>query len=164
MDNDFWIIESRGTREKTQVQWITEALELCRTYSATLVYERNHGGQALKELIEIVMGQTGIRAPLRGVWASDGKVTRAKPVAALYEGGAVRTKGRVRHIGEHLELEEQMTTFTGAQGEKSPDRLDALVWAMFHLMGYGTPPGFGEEDTGVQRYDAGGSGVARWES
>ncbi len=168
LDNDFYVIESLGCRDKTQVEWITEALHLCRKYNAKLVWERNHGGAALRELILLVMGQTGIRAPMREVWASTGKRTRAEPVAALYEGGAVRTNGRVRHIGEHLELEEQMTTFIGqptkGKPEKSPDRMDALVWAITELMGFGTPPGFGEEDTGVQRYDAGGSGVARWES
>ncbi len=167
LDNDFYVIESLGTREKTQVQWITEALHLCQRYSATLVWERNHGGAALRELIELVMGQTGIRAPVREVWASTGKRTRAEPVAALYEGGAVRTQGRVRHIGEHLELEEQMTTYTGAKApgkkaEKSPDRMDALVWALSHLMGFGTPPGYGGEDTGVVPYTDDGGDVQRW--
>ncbi len=164
LDNDFYVIESLGCRDKTQVEWITEALHLCRKYNAKLVWERNHGGAALRELIELVMGQKGIRAPVREVWASTGKRTRAEPVAALYEGGAVRTQGRVRHIGEHLELEEQMTTFTGSPGEKSPDRMDSLVFAIVDLMGYGTPPGFGDEagTEGIARYDAGSSDVARW--
>lgn len=170
LDNDFYVIESRGCRDKTQVQWITEALHLCREYNAKLVWERNHGGAALRELIEMVMGQTGIRVPTREVWASTGKTTRAEPVAALYEGGAVRTQGRVRHIGEHLELEEQMTTYTGAkarpgaQAEKSPDRMDALVWCLYDLMGYGTPPGYGGEiDEDVARYHEGTSEVERWQ-
>ena len=168
LDNDFYVIESRGCRDKTQVEWITEALHLCRAYNAKLVWERNHGGAALRELIEMVMGQTGIRVPTREVWASTGKTTRAEPVSALYEGGAVRTQGRVRHIGEHLELEEQMTTYTGAKAkpgakaEKSPDRMDALVWALYDLMGYGTPPGYGGEEEGVVPYSDDGGDVARW--
>jgi phage terminase large subunit-like protein len=170
LDNDYYIAVSEGHRDLTQVQWITRALGLCQAYSATLVVEANHGGQALIALIEMVMGQTGVRVPLRKVVASTGKATRAEPVAALYEGGAVRTNGRVRHIGEFPELEEQMTTWIpveqraqGAGRSASPDRCDALVWAMRHLMGYGAPPGYGgAEPAGVVPYTDGGSGVVQW--
>jgi predicted phage terminase large subunit-like protein len=166
LDNDFYVIMSEGYRE-SQVEWITRALKLCQKHNAKLVWERNHGGAPLRELIQMVMGQTGIHAPTREVWASTGKRTRAEPVAALYEGGAVRTKGRVRHLGEFVELEEQMTTFTGAPGEKSPDRLDAAVFALTDLMNYGAPPGFGENPgevaNGVVRYGDASPGVVRWE-
>ena len=63
--------------------------------------------------------------------STTGKLTRAEPVAALYE------QGRVSHIGHHPELEEQLVSFTGASGERSPDRLDAATWAITDLMGYG---------------------------
>ena len=65
------------------------------------------------------------------VSATTGKLTRAEPVAALYE------QGRVSHIGHHPELEEQLLSFTAAPGERSPDRLDAATWAITDLMGYG---------------------------
>lgn len=68
--------------------------------------------------------------PLRAVHASRGKVARAEPVAALYE------QGRVRHLRGLGDLEDQMCQMTGAgyQGRGSPDRVDALVWAIHDLM------------------------------
>ncbi len=73
---------------------------------------------------------TAMRAQA-GPPSTTGKLTRAEPVAALYE------QGRVSHIGHHPELEEQLVSFTGASGERSPDRLDAATWAITDLMGYG---------------------------
>jgi phage terminase large subunit-like protein len=63
----------------------------------------------------------------RKVHASRGKAVRAQPVAALYE------QGRVSHVEVFAELEEQLTTWTPEDGT-SPDRLDALVWALTELM------------------------------
>lgn len=63
------------------------------------------------------------------VRATRGKHVRAEPIAALYE------QGRVRHVGAFAALEDQMTAMTNAgyEGEGSPDRLDALVWALSEL-------------------------------
>jgi len=69
--------------------------------------------------------------PYELVHADRSKRARGEPVATLYE------RGRVHHIGRHPELEEEMTSFTGEPGERSPDRLDALVHALTALMGYG---------------------------
>jgi phage terminase large subunit-like protein len=68
--------------------------------------------------------------PLRLVRATRGKVARAEPVAALYE------QGRVRHLRGLAELEAQMGLMTaqGYEGSGSPDRVDALVWALHELM------------------------------
>jgi hypothetical protein len=70
--------------------------------------------------------------PTQAVWASKGKVTRAEPVSALYE------QGRVSHVGMHGTLEDQMCEFTSDFDRKkmgySPDRIDALVWGLTHLM------------------------------
>jgi phage terminase large subunit-like protein len=63
--------------------------------------------------------------------AGQGKLARAEPVAALYE----QTPPRVRHVGAHPELEDQLCSYTGAPGERSPDRMDALVHALRELMG-----------------------------
>ena len=62
--------------------------------------------------------------------ATRGKVARAEPVAALYE------QGRVRHAEGLSELEDQMSLMTsrGYEGEGSPDRVDALVWAVHELL------------------------------
>ena len=61
------------------------------------------------------------------VRASRGKITRAEPIAALYE------QRRVHHVGLFPELEDQLCTYTAATTE-SPDRLDAMVWALTDLM------------------------------
>lgn len=65
--------------------------------------------------------------PFRAVRASHGKIIRAEPAAALYE------KGRVHHVGAFPELEEEMTGFAPLTATKSPDRMDALVWALAEL-------------------------------
>ena len=88
-----------------------------------IVAEANNGGDLVETLIRTVDRNVAYRA----VRASRGKVARAEPVAALYE------QGRVRHVGVFAHLEDQMTTYVG-DASSSPDRLDALVWAMTDLM------------------------------
>ena len=68
--------------------------------------------------------------PVTTVVATRGKHARAEPVAALYG------QGRVRHAGAYPALEDEMCDFSpaGLSGGRSPDRLDALVWALTHLM------------------------------
>jgi phage terminase large subunit-like protein len=68
--------------------------------------------------------------PYRSVHASKGKVARAEPVAALYE------QGRVTHVLGLAALEDQIAQMTmrGFEGKGSPDRVDALVWALYDLM------------------------------
>jgi len=100
-----------------------------------IVVERNHGGKWVKSLI-----QTKDRyAVIREVWASEGKVTRARPVSGLFEYDRdldeVGLPYRVRMVGDaHEQFEEEATTFTGAPGEVSPNRLDAVVWAGTYLL------------------------------
>ena len=88
-----------------------------------VVAERNNGGQ----MVEYVLRTVAPTLPITTVWASRGKQTRAEPVAALYE------QGRVSHVGSFPELETQLTGWT-PDGGASPDRLDALVWALTELM------------------------------
>ena len=64
--------------------------------------------------------------PYSAVTASRGKQTRAEPIAALYE------QGKVHHVGAFELLEDQMCSWV--PGDKSPDRMDALVWALTELM------------------------------
>lgn len=70
--------------------------------------------------------------PYGAVWASRGKITRAEPISALYE------QGRVHHVGAFPRLEDQMCAFTVDFDRRemgySPDRVDALVWALTELM------------------------------
>ena len=156
-----YVIENWGGQEAPvpfAKRVILRAKELERAYQGTpvrLLVEKNHGGGWLKVTFEEVMRRMGVRVPYRMIHASQAKRTRAEPVSALYEqhGGLVRhchvakvtTTGRQQHrVPEQdmPELEDQMATFTGAQGERSPDRLDSLVWAMSPLLkrNFG-PPG-----------------------
>jgi phage terminase large subunit-like protein len=66
--------------------------------------------------------------PIRIVHAARSKQARAEPVAALYE------QGKVTHCRNFPELEDQLCTWEPLSGDESPDRLDALVWAMHELM------------------------------
>lgn len=91
-----------------------------------IVAERNFGGAMVEHVIRTVEP----RAAYREVTASRGKIARAEPVAALYE------QGKVKHVGGFSELEDQMCALTpdGFLGDGSPDRADALVWAITELM------------------------------
>ena len=95
-----------------------------------IVGETNNGGDLVEEVIRTVRDEDdkpiGREVNYRAVHASRGKYTRAEPIAALYE------QGRVHHIGHLAELEDQMCTWV--PGEKSPDRIDALVWVLWFLM------------------------------
>jgi len=72
--------------------------------------------------------------PYTAVHASRAKLTRAEPVSALYE------QGKVHHVGVFGPLEDQLTSYDGSRTGASPDRLDALCWAVWELM-LGEPPG-----------------------
>lgn len=103
--------------------WSQKAVSLYHKYEADLcVAEVNNGGDLVQKLIRIVDRNVNYRA----VRASRGKMIRAEPVAALYE------QGRVFHAGYFPQLEEQMCSFTG-DGNQSPDRMDAMVWALTEL-------------------------------
>jgi phage terminase large subunit-like protein len=111
-------------------QWAEKTAAAYREFSADrIVVEVNQGG----DMAKAVIAQVDPEAPVRGVHATRGKRLRAEPIAALYE------QGRVRHVGAFAKLEDQMATYTGESGgqrfgNKSPDRLDALVWALTELM------------------------------
>ena len=107
--------------------WAKSAIDAYHRYGADrLVAEVNQGG----DLVEAVVRQNDPLVSYRAVRASRGKVARAEPVAALYE------QGRVKHLRGLGRLEDQMAEMTarGFQGRGSPDRVDALVWALSDLM------------------------------
>jgi len=91
----------------------------------TIVAETNYGGAMVKHVIDTARPRT----PFVQVTATRGKVVRAEPFSALYEGG------KVRHVGRFNELEEELTAFTtnGYIGGRSPNRADALIWALAAL-------------------------------
>ncbi|WP_298913511.1 terminase family protein [uncultured Roseobacter sp.] len=107
--------------------WAKAAIAAMEQFGADrLVAEVNQGGQMVAEVIR----QVDPLVPYKGVHASRGKVARAEPVAALYE------QGRVKHMPGLDDLEDQMCKMTlqGFEGKGSPDRVDALVWALHELM------------------------------
>ena len=107
--------------------WANAAILAMEQFGAEkLVAEVNQGG----DLVEQVIRQVDPIVPIRTVHASKGKVARAEPIAALYE------QGRVFHVRGLDVLEDQMCQMTaqGYEGRGSPDRVDALVWALTELM------------------------------
>ena len=105
--------------------WADRALEAYRRFAADrLVAEVNQGG----DLVEAVIRQNAPHVSYRDVRASRGKRARAEPVAALYE------RGRVHHVGAFPVLEDQMCSFVQGRAGGSPDRMDALVWAVTDLV------------------------------
>ena len=115
--------------------WARRAIDAFQRHAAdSLVVEVNQGGDLVTQTLRTV----DPLVPVRAVRASRGKRSRAEPVAALYE------QGRVHHVGALPDLEDQLCAYTGAAGEGSPDRLDALVWALTDLM-LGRGPARSEE-------------------
>lgn len=104
--------------------WARAAVDAYDRWSADrIVAEQNYGGAMVQATLHHVRSSV----PVRMVSASRGKRLRAEPVAALYE------QHKVHHVGVHARLEDQMCSWTPGSG--SPDRLDALVWAVTELSG-----------------------------
>ena len=115
-------------------EWAARAIALYRRLGAdALVAEVNQGG----DMVAAVVREVDAGVPVREVRATRGKWLRAEPVAALYE------QGRVRQAGVFPELDDEMADFglDGLSQGRSPDRLDALVWAITALLleGGGSP-------------------------
>lgn len=89
-----------------------------------VVGETNNGG----DLVESTLRTVDAAVSYKGVYASRGKYARAEPVAALYE------QGKVHHVGMFAALEDQMCEWAPDESKYSPDRMDALVWALTELM------------------------------
>jgi phage terminase large subunit-like protein len=106
--------------------WASRAIALWRRLSAdVLVAEANFGG----DMVRAVIRAADAGVPVTIVHATRGKFTRAEPIAQLYE------QGRVRHVGPFSALEDELCDFglDGLSSGRSPDRLDALVWALTAL-------------------------------
>lgn len=118
-----YVLEDHTDRY-TPEGWATKAIELYNKFSADrIVAEKNQGGDMVRHTIHTV----DEAAPVRLVHASRGKFARAEPVSALYE------RGKVKHNRGLDALEDQMVQFEPLGSIGSPDRLDALVWAITDL-------------------------------
>jgi phage terminase large subunit-like protein len=137
VDGHFYVLADRTCR-MSPAGWGRRAAAAYQEFRCDrLVYERNFGGA----MIESVLRQADPNIAMREVTASRGKVVRAEPVSALYE------QGRASHVAGLEALEEQMALFTSAGfvGDGSPDRVDALVWALTELSGGKSMPTFSAE-------------------
>jgi phage terminase large subunit-like protein len=121
------VLEDASVKGASPEGWARAALAAMERHGADrLVAEVNQGG----DLVERVVRMIDPAVPFRAVHATRSKLLRAEPVAALYE------QGRVAHVRGLQALEEQMCQMaaTGWKGRGSPDRLDALVWALTEVM------------------------------
>lgn len=133
-------VEGDYSMRGSPTQWARKAVAAVYAHEADyIVVEVNNGG----EMCEAVIRQVDPNVKVKMVHASRGKVTRAEPIAALYD------KGRVHHVGSFPQLEEQMSEFTAgfvrSRGMPSPDRVDALVWGITELLLARTSKARGQE-------------------
>jgi phage terminase large subunit-like protein len=127
MDGRAYVLADRTIQGRSPDVWARAAIAAYRDFSADrIVAEVNQGG----DMVPLTLRSVDATVPITQVRATRGKWLRAEPVAALY------AEGRVIHVGAFPELEDQMLSFgTSTKGQaRSPDRLDALVWALTALM------------------------------
>lgn len=127
-----WVLADTSGRYQP-IEWARTAISAYRAHRADrIVAEVNNGG----DMVEATLRMIEPNVPFTAVRASRGKITRAEPIAALYE------QGRVHHLGAFPKLEDQMCAFVAdtrgslkiSSTSSSPDRVDALVWALTDLL------------------------------
>jgi predicted phage terminase large subunit-like protein len=123
-DNQGYVLHDLSGRY-TPGEWAAKAVWAYHEYKChRVIGEKNQGG----EMVEHTLRTVDPHLPYKAVDASEGKYARAEPVAALYE------QGKIHHVGSLPELEDQMCTWVPGETDESPDRMDALVWAITELM------------------------------
>jgi phage terminase large subunit-like protein len=124
VNGEGYVIDDRS-RQGSPSEWALAAVAAYSVHQANaLVAEVNQGGEMVETVLRTVDKDRAVT--YKAVHASRGKYTRAEPIASLYE------QGKVHHVGSFAYLEDQLCQWT--PGEDSPDRLDALVWALSDLM------------------------------
>ena len=122
-NNNYYVLEDVSGNMSPD-SWAKKAVQCYYNWEASrVVAEVNNGG----DLVERIIRTVDTNIPYTAVRASRGKMVRAEPVAALYE------QHRVHHVGIFGDLEDQMCSYTGERNQSSPDRMDALVWAITDL-------------------------------
>lgn len=121
--------------------WAAEAIALYKARKADrIIAEVNNGGEMVENTLRVIEPNI----PYTAIHATRGKVMRSEPVSALYE------QGKVHHVGSFGSLEDQMCAFTPdfdrSTAGYSPDRLDALVWALSELMVHDGAPAIPAEE------------------
>lgn len=129
-DDEEGFVLSDNSIQGSPKTWATAAVTAYHLYGAdAIIAEANNGGEMVALTIETV--DPSVRVVL--VHASRGKHTRAEPIASLYE------HGRVHHVGSFPQLEDEMCLWI--PGDASPNRMDALVWALTEIMPNYRPTG-----------------------
>lgn len=130
LDGIAYVLED-ATVKAGPATWGRMAVSAYMRHEADVVVgETNYGGAMVEQTIEVARKAAGMRVvPFKAVTASRGKVVRAEPFSALYE------EGKVRHVGTFPELEDELCAFstTGYTGSGSPNRADAVIWALTEL-------------------------------
>jgi predicted phage terminase large subunit-like protein len=122
-DGHYYILSDK-TIKASPDKWARVAINEFELHKADrIIAETNNGGDLVVHLLQ----QVNPNIPVKKVTATRGKAVRAEPIAALYE------QGRVHHVGYFAELEQQMTEWEPGVSKNSPDRLDAMVWAITEL-------------------------------
>lgn len=129
VDNLGYVLDD-GSSQHSPGEWGNRVLDLFDERKADRVIgEVNNGGNLVEaNLFAAARGKNRQPPPYKAVHASRGKATRAEPVATLYE------QGKVVHVGAFPYLEDQLCSWNPSEDDKSPDRLDALVWGLTELM------------------------------
>ena len=126
MGDRAWVLADRSIERAAPLAWAGVAAQAARdTCAHAIVAEANQGG----DMVRTMLALAGADRPITLVHATRSKRARAEPVAALYE------QGRITHAGAFPRLEEELLALGAAEGPtKSPDRADALVWALTDLL------------------------------
>lgn len=126
----YYVLADASVQGRSPHEWAQKAAELARAVGAyAIVAEANNGGEMVRAVLSLAAPDLLIRL----VRAHVDKRGRAAPIAALYD------MNRVSHAGVFTALEDEMCAFGAPEATGSPDRVDALVWALTHLHGAANP-------------------------
>lgn len=137
-----YVVADRSLTDASPNQWARQVIDAYDEFGGIIVAEKNQGGKMVRNTLDnLRKGEALPALPIKDVWASDGKRTRAEPISILWE-----ATEQVAHFPEGdayadlTLLVDQLTSWVPPGGENppsdfSPDRLDAMVWAGHHLRG-----------------------------
>lgn len=127
--NRFGYVLKDLSKKDTPENWAKIAILAAEEYKCEIIYEDNFGKDMIPTIIKLICKTLNKSVPkLTAVSASKDKALRAQPISALTQ------KGQIKFVGNFPKLEQQLSTWEPGSGDKSPDRLDAFVWAMTHLL------------------------------
>ncbi len=120
-----YVLDDRSVEEASPHVWAARVKAAADAYDGVVVAEINQGGQMVKEVIN----SSGHDLPIHTVNATKNKKTRAEPIALLWE----VSEQVVHMVGQSVKLEDELCEWVPSESPKSPDRLDAMVWACWYL-------------------------------